>query len=41
MHKAGSNEKEENYGGFIFPIFKILNDFIEKNKKMKTKEISR
>ena len=37
MHKAGSNEKEENYGGFIFPIFKILNDFIEKNKKNENK----
>ena len=37
MHKAGSDEKEENYGGFIFPIFKILNDFIEKNKKNENK----
>ena len=38
IHKARDIENEENYGDFIYPIFKIINDFIEKSKKIKNKE---
>ena len=31
-------KKEENYVDFISPVFKILNDFIEKNKKKENNE---
>ena len=41
IHKARDIEKEENYGDFISPIFKIINDFIEKSKKTKTMKINR
>ena len=33
IHKKRSIDKEENYGDFISPIFKILKDFIEKKTK--------
>ena len=44
IHKARSEEKEENYGNLISPIFKIIkdelfliNNVIDKNKENKTK----